>query len=493
MSTFEKLKPYMSKRMALTHALTAINWDNETEAPTNAVDLTSNAQGVLAGLYYESVISDEIKSVLLECKADDSLSFNEQAIVKSWLKSFEDLEVIPVDEYTAFNQLCVKSSSAWAKAKEENNYELFKPYLEKAIEYKKKFATYRNKDNKALYDIYLDDYEEGFTMEILDEFFDSLKQEIVPVLAKVKPVSKGLNDKIYKKEYPIETQKEFNKWLATYLGFDFDKGVISESAHPFTTNFHNHDVRITTHYNLHDVVNAIFSTIHETGHAIYEFGVSDEITQTPVGGGASMGMHESQSRFFENMIGRNKTFWIPIYSKLQETFKEQLSDVTLEEFLEVVNQAEPGLIRTEADELTYCLHIMVRYEIEKMIFNDEVTVDELPAVWNAKYQEYLGLTPKTDTEGILQDIHWSDGGFGYFPSYALGSAIAAQLYYHLSKEIDVEECLLNQNLKPIVEWLKSNIHQYGETKKMKELVEAATGEPFTATYYIEYLKNKYSK
>ena len=221
--------------------------------------------------------------------------------------------------------------------------------------------------------------------------------------------------------------------------------------------------------------------------------IDDAITQTPVGTGTSMGMHESQSRFFENVIGRSKEFWEPIYPRLQEMFPQQLKVVSLEHFIQTINVAEPGLIRTEADELTYSLHVIVRYEIEKMIFADEISVEDLPRVWNEKYQEYLGICPTNDKEGILQDIHWAGGSFGYFPSYALGSAIAAQIYYHIEEKMPLHQYLHDGNIKPIREYLTDNIHRFGMTKNTREILKDMTGEDLDAKYYCKYLMDKYNK
>jgi carboxypeptidase Taq len=280
--------------------------------------------------------------------------------------------------------------------------------------------------------------------------------------------------------------------MAQYVGFDFEKGVLAESAHPFTTNLHNHDVRITTHYK-DRVDSSLFSVIHESGHAIYEMGIGDELTQTLVGQGASMGMHESQSRFFENILGRNEHFWIPVYGRLQETFPEQLGPVSREDFVRAVNKIEPGLIRTEADELTYSLHVLVRYELEKELIEGDLRVEDLPAVWADRYEAYLGIRPKTDSEGVLQDIHWSQGSFGYFPSYALGSAFGAQMYAHMKKEMDVDKLLSDGNIGQIRDYLREHIHRYGKLKTSRELLINMTGEDFNPKYYIEYLKEKYGK
>ena len=365
--------------------------------------------------------------------------------------------------------------------------------LREIIEYKNKFAGYRVKKGQEPYDVLLGDFDECFGIKELDIFFDKIKREIIPLLNQV---SKKIDtiDKSYNfLEYDLDKQREFNKYLCGYLGFDFNRGVIAESAHPFTLNLHNHDVRITNEFNKNNLESAMFSAIHETGHALYEMNIDDSLTQTPVGGGTSMGMHESQSRFFENIIGRSEAFWTPIYSKLVETYAENLKNISLEQFIKGVNKAEPSLIRTEADELSYSLHIIIRYEIEKAIFAGEADVDKLPELWNKKYQEYIGLTPANDAEGILQDIHWSFGEFGYFPSYAIGSAIASQLYAKINDVMSVEDYLKEGNITPIREFLRDSVHKYGATKNTNQILMDVTGEELNVDYYIKYLKDKYEK
>ena len=268
---------------------------------------------------------------------------------------------------------------------------------------------------------------------------------------------------------------------------------MSETEHPYTTNLHNKDVRITNHYYLNNVESALFSTIHESGHAIYEMGISDQITMSAIGTGVSMGMHESQSRFYENMIGRNPLFWKKVYPKLQETFNEQLKDVTLDDFTLAINHAESSFIRTEADELTYALHIMVRYEIEKKMFMEEMDYDTLPQLWNDLYKEYLGIIPKDDREGILQDMHWAGGMLGYFPSYAIGSAIASQIYSYMQKTTEIEHWIEDGRFDQIKQFLGEHIHQYGCIYSTNEMLERMMGEKFNPQYYVNYLKEKFMK
>ena len=252
-------------------------------------------------------------------------------------------------------------------------------------------------------------------------------------------------------------------------------------------------MRITTHYYANNLESALLSTIHESGHALYEMHIGDDITGTPVGTGTSMGMHEGQSRLFENNFGRSKEFWKPLYGKLQDLYPENLRDVDLDTFVLGLNKSEPSLIRTEADELTYCLHIMVRYEVEKMIFDGRINIDEIPAVWNQKYEEYLGIRPSNDAEGVLQDVHWSTGSFGYFPSYALGTAVAAQIEAHLKQVMPLTRYLEEGNFAPINEYLKKQIHVFGKTKTTNELLLGMMGEAFNPQYYIDYLKEKYTR
>ncbi|MFU0826769.1 MAG: Metal-dependent carboxypeptidase [Lachnoclostridium sp.] len=493
---FEQLTKYYEKATALQTALILFEWDAETLAPEKSMEYTSKTVGLLSNEYFLSLINDDVKKLvkkLSEEKEQEDLDFNQKAVVKEIKKTIEELEPIPPKEYQAYKELIAKASGIWARAKDKKNFSDFAPTLKEIIQYQKKFLGYRAKKGMKPYDILLNDYEEGFNTEKLDEFFGKIKDAVIPLLKKVSEKNDTIDKTYNYRHFDIEKQKEFCKYISGYVGFDFNRGVIAESAHPFTTNLHNHDVRITNHYYEDNLESAIFSAIHESGHAIYELHVDDAITLTPAGGGTSMGMHESQSRFFENVIGRSKAFWKPIYPKLQETFREQLKDITLDHFIKGINKASASLIRTEADELSYPLHIIIRYEIEKMIFADEVTVEELPEIWNQKYEDYLGVKPEHDAEGILQDIHWAGGSFGYFPSYAIGSAIAAQLFYHMKSKMPLEEYLETGNLTPIREYLNNHIHKFGKTKNTNEILKDMMDEELNADYYVKYLTEKYTK
>lgn len=494
--TFDNLQPYLDKSMALETARHLFEWDDQTLAPFEAAEYTSKVVGILSDEYMKSLINDDVRRLLKklnEEKEQEELTAKERAIIKELNKIYEQLESIPPEEYRTFNELTLVANRAWTKAKKDNNYEYYAPYLKKIIEYKKKFAGYRAKKGQEPYEVLLGDFEECFGIKELDIFFEKIKREIVPLLRQVSEKSDTIDKSYNFLKYDIDKQREFNKYLCGYLGFDFNKGVVAESTHPFTLNLHNHDVRITNKYLENNLESAMFSVIHETGHALYEMNIDDSLTQTLAGGGASMAMHESQSRFFENIIGRSEAFWTPLYSRLVETYPENLKDIGLEQFIKGINKAEPGLIRTEADELSYSLHIIIRYELEKAIFTGEADVDRLPELWNKKYQEYIGLTPSNDAEGILQDIHWSYGEFGYFPSYAIGSAIAAQLYAKIKELMPMDDYLKEGNVTPIREFLRDSVHKYGLTKSTNQILRDVTGEEFNADYYVNYLKEKYKK
>lgn len=490
--TYENLSSILEKTMALQTALVLFEWDNETLAPEESGSYTARVIGTLSEEYYGFMTGDEMGGAIAACEKESDLTEIQQAVLKGAKEAREELICIPKAEYRENAQLIAEAARVWFKAKKNEDYDSFLPTLEKVINYKRKVASYRKKEGEKLYDVLLAEYEKGFDTELLDEFFGRLKEEIIPLLKEIKENGKEIDDSFLTGGYPIEKQEEMARFLTEYIGFDFKKGVLSESAHPFTTNLHNHDVRITTSY--HDKMDSsMFSVIHEGGHGLYELGIGDEITQTPVGQGTSMGMHESQSRFYENIIGRNPNFWIPLYDKLKELYPDKLNSVSIDQYMEAINKVDPGFIRTEADELTYSLHILIRYELEKMIMEEDVDLKKLPEIWADKYEEYLGIRPDQVSKGILQDIHWSQGLFGYFPSYALGNAFGAQLYFHMKKEMDFDQLLRDGKLDVIKEYLRSHIHQYGKMKTSREILKAATGEDFSPEYFIDYLKEKYRK
>ncbi|MGE0003775.1 MAG: carboxypeptidase M32 [Candidatus Izemoplasmatales bacterium] len=492
MDQLAKFREITKKIKAYSYVMGIVGWDSATEAPRKSFARRAEMMGILSGELFRLQTGKEtldVVNALFDAKETlDPLTKREIEKVK---KELDKIVKIPEEEYIEYQKLMQLSESVWEEAKEKDDYASFKDVLAKIISFQKKFVHYYGLD-KDPYDILLDEFEEGMSMKEYDAFFDTLKKDLVPFVKQVLAVKKEIPP-FMSRHFDKKKQEVFCDKLMDVLSFDRSRGLMKKSVHPFTWNTSPEDVRFTTRYLEDYVFSSIFAAIHELGHATYEQQISTDFDDTMLSGGTSMGIHESQSRFYENVIGRSKAFWETHYPTLQEIFKEELGDTSLETFHKAANYVEASLIRVEADELTYPLHIMLRYDIERMLFHDEISVDDLPKVWNAKIEEYLGITPKNDAEGVLQDVHWSGGMFGYFPTYALGSAYAAQFYHAMKKDLDVDQLVRDNKISEINAWLKEKIHKYGGTKSPKELLLAVTGEPFDAKYYVEYLKNKYSE
>ncbi len=480
------------KLMAFRHAGGVMYYDSVTAAPAGSEYPMSKTGEVFAEETFKLSKSEEmVEAICCLYEHREELDYVLRREVEEEYKHYERTKLIPMEEYIEYSRISNEAQYAWHRAKNENDYASFEPLLSKVVAMQKKFAQYENPDKPA-YDVLLDRYEKGLSIEVLDRFFGLLKEKLVPVIHAVCE-KKQLDDSFLSRRYPVADQRIFSDYLMEVLGIDRNFCCIGETEHPFTTSFTKKDVRITTHYHENALASSMYSVIHEGGHALYELNPGDELLDSPLSGGTTMGMHEAQSRFFENIVGRSQGFIEAIMPRMKEIFPEQLKDVTAEMMYRAVNKSEPSLIRTEADELTYPIHVMIRYEIEKMLFNGSVTTKELPELWNRLYKEYLGVDVPNDTQGVLQDSHWSGGMLGYFPSYAIGSAYAAQIYHHMKKELDAEKLIAEGNLKPIVEWLTEHIYKYGGLKKPDELMLICCGEPFDANYYVDYLTDKFTK
>lgn len=493
---YEQLLPYIERNNAYQTALALLSWDAETLAPPAAADYTAKTVGILSEEAYRLLVCEEVEALLKKLsssKEQSTLTPAQCANVRLLQKEYQKLSCIPKKEYREFTEFCATAQTIYCRAKQNNKFDTFAPILEKMIAYTRRFASYRKKKQATLYDVLLEDYTDGFSTAVLDDFFLRLRTTLLPLLKKITALERHDTKPDSVLTYPVEIQSGFCRFLSGYLGFDFNRGVIGESEHPFTTALHNHDVRITNHYYEDTLETALFSILHETGHALYEMGVDDALTKTPAGSCISMSMHEAQSRFYENMIGRSKAFWEPLFPKLKQTFPQELASLSLDAFIKRINKAVPGPIRTEADELTYPFHILIRYELEKEILSGDCDIKKLPLLWEQKYKDYLGITPENAAEGILQDIHWAMGEFGYFPSYAIGSAIAAQIYAYMEKNFALTEYLQKGNLVPIREFLRDHIHKYGAVFSTNELLQKMTGEEFNPDYYLCYLTDKYTK
>lgn len=485
----EKLSALQSKTAAYGHAMSILFYDGATTAPKGTASNRGHALAVLSEEQYKlSTGEDTIALLDYLDEHKEELDDEERREVFLLLKNIRFMQSIPMDEYVAYQSLLVEADDIWHRAKETSDFALFEPILEKIFETNIRFAGYIAPEKKP-YDYWLGEYEDGLTMETCDKFFAQVRSRLVPLIKKAAQAPQ-VDDGFLIGDFPVDKQRELSTHLMTAMGLDLDHVGISETEHPFTTSLGSHlDERITTHYLRDNFVSSMYSVIHEGGHALYDTGCREEYAYTVLDGGVSMGIHESQSRFYENILGRSRGFARFIYPKLCELFPG-LSAHTADDFYRAVNKAEPSLIRTEADEVTYCLHVMIRYELEKQVMAGQLKVHDLPAAWNALYKEYLGVDVPDDRHGVLQDSHWSGGSIGYFPSYALGSAYGVQFLKKMRETVDVDSCIERGDFAPINGWNREHIWQYGCLYTPAEILDRTLGEPFDANVYLDYLESK---
>ena len=487
----QQLDTLQKKMFAYGAASSALYLDGVTVAPSDTSAGRGVALGILAGESHKLFANEQVGEMLaFLTQHSEELEPNVRRQVELLSRGYKKLSRIPADEYMEYAILSNEASDVWHKAKEESDFELFRPVLEKMVAFNLKFAGYYD-STKAPYDALLGEYERGLDTAYLDKFFAAVREKLVPLIHAIGE-KEQVDDSFLHQHFPVETQRKFSDYLMEVLGLDRTHCTIGETEHPFTLNFHNKDVRITTNYKEDNLASSMYSVIHEGGHAKYELGVCDEVQYTCLAGGASMSIHESQSRFYENIIGRSRPFIQAIYPKVQEFFPEQLKNVTAEDFYRAVNKAQPSLIRTEADELTYCLHVMIRYEIEKQLFGGTLEVKDVPGEWNRLYKEYLGVDVPDDKHGCLQDSHWSGGMFGYFPSYALGSAYGAQMAKNMEEEMDVWGPVARGDLSAVSAWLGDKVHRFGNLLEPADIRQNACGE-FDPTVYTDYLTAKFTE
>lgn len=487
-------KLLIQKMKAYNESISLMYWDLRTGAPKKAVEQRSQVIGILSTDVFKMIVSTEMKNyleILLQPENQRQLDQITLGMAKEAKKEYDLAVKIPPERYQEYVILTSQSESAWEDAKQNSDFSIFQPYLEKIVDFQKEFIGYWGYHGHP-YNALLDQYEPGITVEVLDQLFNGLRERIVPLVKSVEAAKHKPRAEIVTQYFDPERQKSFSKVILEKIGYDFDSGRLDETVHPFCTGLNPNDVRVTNRYNPFDLREGIFGAIHEGGHALYEQNISRDLIGTNLCEGTSMGIHESQSRFFENMIGRSHAFWDCYYADLVTIFPEELKDVSVEDFYFAVNEAKASFIRTEADELTYNLHIMLRYEIEKGLINGEIQVSELPHIWNEKMKDYLGITPENDEFGVLQDVHWSGGSFGYFPSYSLGNLYAAQLEHAMRKDLpNYEELIRIGEFAKIKNWMTEKVHQYGKLLSPNEILVNATGESLNSIYLTDYLENKY--
>ncbi len=471
----------------LGSAMSVLHWDQEVYMPEKGSAMRAKTLGYMSGLLHDMFLSTNDKHLLDRLRKTVAKGKTAEAVVvRDVLRAYDREKKLPKAFVEEMSVVCSEAQTIWAKAREKNDFGMFAPHLKKIVALKRKEAKLVGY-TQSPYDALLDVYEPDMTSDRLTKLFDELKERIIPLVQhqrKAPTLPKG--------RYAIEDQRTFNTFVAKTMGFDFDRGRLDVSSHPFTIHFHPEDVRMTTRFREEDPIYSVGSTIHETGHALYEQGLPIEHFGTALSESISLGIHESQSRVWENMIGKSKGFWTYFFPHLQATFPKQLKKFTLDQFLAYVNHVQPSLIRTEADEVTYNLHVILRFEIEKDLIEGKIDVDELPAIWNAKMKAYLGVDVPNNKLGVLQDVHWSGGMIGYFPTYVLGNMYAAQLYEQAQKDIrGLEKQYTQGKLAPIREWLRENIHIHGKRYSAEELVKKVTGKKLSADAFVRYLEKKY--
>ena len=490
--TFEDFKKRLDELNHYRRVMTLLDWDMYTATPERGYEEMAETLTWAASREFSLSTDPALLSLLQELnKSEEYEQLDEgmQYTVRVMLRDLTKESRIPKDFITEYVDAVNASRKAWEKAKQTSDYSLYAPHLEKVIELTKKRCGYTD-PGKDTYDVLLDRYEEGMDNASVGKVFSELKEGLIPMLKAIL-AKEHRESTICQGTYDPDAQKKVQRLLLEYIGFDHQAGCTAESEHPFTLGFSRNDVRITNHFHEDNPIFAMFSGIHEGGHAIFEQNVDPALKGTAADDCTYMGVHESQSRFFENILGRRRSFWVPVYPKIQELLPD-LKKVSLDEFVAEINHVHSSFIRTEADEVTYCLHIILRYEVEQEIFQNHAKVEDLPSVWNQKMQDYLFITPRNDAEGILQDMHWSAGDFGYFPSYLLGNIYDGMFLEAMEAELGpIDPILERGDIAVIRKWLNEKIHRYGSLRLPKEVIEKVTGKPLSAKPLLRYFEKKY--
>jgi len=501
-SSYEKLMEKAKDLFILQSAASIVHWDMETKMPPKAIKLRSLQLAMLSRIGHKMSTDPEIGKFLGETMRHpeyDSLSTIQKRNVYLMKKNYDEQTKLPEELVAETAKQQAITVDTWKKAKATKDFSMFKPELEKLVELRRKAAEIlmEVKETATPYDALVDIFEPKMTADAISKVFAELREGLISLIGKCKTASKQPDTSILKRRVPIDIQRRFAGLLAEFIEYDIKSkeagGRLDETEHPFTTGYYD-DVRITTHYYEDKFYSSIFSTLHEGGHAIYEQNLNPEWIFQPVGTGCSSGVHESQSRFVENIVGRSREFWICFLPKLKKLTGDIFSDIDLDKFVHAVNHVKPSKIRIEADEVTYCLHIIIRFNLERDLFANKIEVAELPQVWNQSYKEYLGVNIENDSEGVMQDTHWASGLYGYFPSYALGNIYSGQILARMEKDLsDWRNQLSKGNFHSIKQWLAKNVHSYGDLYDPADLVRKIVGEKISVKPYLNYLYEKCSK
>ncbi len=491
-----ELKRELGEVHDLERAAALLNWDLQTYMPSGGATARSQQSATLSRLAHEKFTSDEIGRLLEDLEAatrdlpyeDDTVS-----LLRITRREYDKARRVPGELVHELAQTEGLAMPAWAKARAESDFDPFAPHLEKILELKRREAGYLGYRDR-MYDALLDLYEPGMKTVQVQAIFDDVRKELVPLVHAISERSDLVDDSILQREYDEQKQWDLSLEALRLIGFNFENGRQDKSVHPFTTGFSNRDVRVTTRLSRNYFPMALFGTLHEGGHGLYEQGSPDKFLRTPLSGGASLGVHESQSRLWENLVGRSRPFWQFFFQRFRDTFPESADGADPETIYRAVNRVQPSLVRVEADEVTYNLHIMLRFQIENALLEEKLAVRDVPAAWDAAMQEFLGVTPSTVAEGALQDIHWSIGSIGYFPTYSLGTFFSVQLFDQARADIpDLYTQFERGDYSALLGWLRTHVHQHGRKFTLNELAVRISGEPLQTRSYLRYLKEKFGE
>lgn len=490
----DQLRTHLARIHDLHRAAAVLEWDQEAFMPDGATEARAHQLSTLYALAHELQTSDALGDVIDAIEAADDPARDDDAADAALLRvarrDYDRARKVPSTLVAALTETSARAKTAWKGAREADDFARFAPHLERLVALNREKADALGYADTP-YDALLDEYEPGTTTAAVARVFADLRKALVPIVETLAEAQNPSDDCLHRLFDP-EVQWAFGEDVARALGYDFARGRQDRSAHPFTTSFSINDVRITTRVDPHFFNPAFFATLHEAGHALYEQGFATELERTPLADGASLGVHESQSRLYENMVGRSRPFWQHYYPEAQHRFPDALGDVPLDTFYAAINRVEPSLIRVEADEVTYNLHVMLRFELERALIEGTLAVDSLPERWNALMDEYLGVRPSSDADGVLQDVHWAMGAFGYFPTYALGNLMSAQLFRQASDDLgDLDEQLARGAFGPLREWLRTHVHRFGRVLEAPELLRRATDETLQADDWLAYVRTKF--
>jgi len=493
-TAYERLMERLGTISDLRSTKSLLFWDQQTFMPGGGVTGRAEQMATLSRLSHEMLTNSETAR-LLDAVGEPDLSSEEEALLRRARRDYDRATRLPAELVAEISRVTSMAEPAWVKAREESDWSLFAPHLEKVLSLGRESAEHLGYEDHP-YDALLDAYEPGAKTARLASMFEELRQGVVPLINAVVQRSHDSEDLSapLKGVFGEAEQEKFGQAVISAFGYDWKRGRQDRSVHPFCVSPGPGDVRITTRFDPGWLAPALFGTMHEAGHALYTQGIKPDYARTPLGGGTSMGVHESQSRLWENLVGRSRPFWSHYYPKLQEAFPKALGGVNAETFYRAINVLEPSEIRVEADEVTYNLHILLRFELEVALIEGTLSVADLPKAWNEKMEEYLSIKPKNDSVGVLQDIHWADGLFGYFPTYAIGNVLSVQLFDEaVEANPEIPERIREGDFSTLLGWLRDNVHRHGARYYADELIERATGRHLGTAPYLSYLNEKFGE